>query len=77
MSGPLSSSTLDAKRARALEDEASSRNVSVTHVMWEALAAEFQKRGIPLAPEMRSYLTDHADRIPAKLRAALLKPDLH
>jgi hypothetical protein len=68
---------LDPKVVRALEDEARARNVTVDHLMWEAWATVFQKRGIPLEPELRSYLAEHAAHIPAQLRANLLKPDLH
>jgi len=68
---------LAANLACALEDKASARKVTVQHLMWEYLAADYQEHGEPLPPEIRSYLTENAEHIPSKLRAKLLKPDLH
>jgi hypothetical protein len=67
----------DRKTMRIIEDEITARGVSAEHVMWEVCALLYQKHGVPLPPELRSYLTENVDYIPSDLRAKILKPDLH
>jgi hypothetical protein len=60
--------------AQYMNDEAKSRGVPFEHEMYEAIALSYHVHRIPMPPELREYLTQHATEIDPKIRAILPKP---
>jgi hypothetical protein len=60
--------------AQIFNEIAKERGVSFEHQMYEAIALTCHMHRLPIPPELREYLMQHATEIDPKSRAKLLKP---
>jgi len=60
--------------AQTLNRMAKRRGVSFEFKMYEIIATAYHTQHLPMPPELREYMVQHATEIHPKLRAKLLKP---
>jgi hypothetical protein len=60
--------------AQVFKRIADRRGVSFEFKMYETIALAYHGEGLPMPPELREYLAQHATEIHPQLRAKLLKP---